>query len=144
MSALSMRVVVVLCALVVCVWPIVAQDPPTFRTMVRIQVKPDRVAEFRAIQARFTEDAKEAGIGFRGVWRSRNNPYEYMVVTPADKFADYDSARTVSAEIVALRARIQRTFYTREITYRRVLPELQIQPPTTPPMVVVVRVDVHP
>jgi hypothetical protein len=121
--------------------------PPAITNMVRIHVKPDRVDEFRSIQARFTEARKQAGGKYRGVWRNVNDSYEFVVVTPHDKYAEYDAPPQRSmpeAEFARLGSRFQQCIDSREVTIGDVIQELGIQPTKTPSMVHTIRTAVRP
>lgn len=144
MLALPMRAFIATCAIAVCVSPAMAQDPPPLQSNVFFHVKPDHVAEFRAIQARYTDAAKERGIAYRGVWRNRNNRSEYVILTPRESFAALNRTRTPSAEGASLSSRMSRTYDDRDVVVVRPLAELG-SPSTSPvKMVVVYRTTVKP
>jgi hypothetical protein len=115
-------------------------QPPAVSNAVRIVVKPDRTAEFLEIQGKFTEAFKEGGGQFRGVWRNVNNRSEFVVVTPRDSYAAYDSpgpgSKVMSeAESARLIARYVQCLQSREQVMRTPVEGLSITPPETPKMV---------
>ena len=68
-----------------------AQTPPPLLQIIQVEVKPDRLPEWREITKRFSEAHKKAGGAFRHVWRNRiGNPYEYAIVFPRENYAEYD------------------------------------------------------
>ncbi len=118
--------------------PLWSQDPGRLIQVVRFHVKPDKVGEFRDIQARFTAAAKEAGRS-RGIWRNRNNGSEYGVITVRDKYGEFDnppSGRIRETEFQRLVARLQQCYDDRNVTIYRELPELTNRPAAPPRMVV--------
>ena len=131
------------------VFPAAAQEePPGLAVNVKFHLKPGKQDEFRDIQARFTAATKEAGTrAFRGVWRNFNNSSEFVVVTPRDNFADFDSSGggvLSDREFERLRARLADCYDDRDVTIRRVLPDYQITPAETPKMVHTITTTVHP
>ncbi len=141
------RALVAACVSLACLIPALAQEAPPITQVVTVHVKPDRLADFLAVQTRFAEAARERGAGFRGVWRSNNDTYKFVVITPRDKFADFDSGPAVGstiseAEFATLVARIQQTFVSRKVEIRRPVPNVMIRPTTVPRMVHVSEVHV--
>ena len=116
-----------------------AQSPPPLLQIVQVEVKPDRVAEWREITKRFSEAHKKAGGAWRHVWWNRiGNPLEYAIVFPRENYAEYDSPgparRGMSeAERAGLIARRRQCTDSVRVTIRRPIPELAIggggQPP---------------
>ena len=142
------RALVAACVSLACLIPALAQEAPPITQVVTVHVKPDRLADFLSVQTRFGEAAKESGAGFRGVWRSNNDSYKFVVITPRAKFADFDSGPAVGstiseAEFAALVARIQQTIVSRKIEIRRPVPDALIMPTTVPRMVYVTEVRVE-
>ena len=69
-----------------------AQTPSPLIQIIRVEVKPDRQAEWRGITKQFSEAHKKGGGTFRHVWRSRvGNIFEYAIVTPMENYAQLDS-----------------------------------------------------
>ena len=144
MLALPIRALIATWAIAVCVSPAVAQDPPTLETAVFFSVKPDRVAEFRAIQAQATERAKERGVRSRGVWRNMNNGNEYVVLVPRESYAAMTPTGSPDVEGARIRARMRQTYDSRDVLVRQRLPELGSPGATVSHMVVTRRVTVKP
>ncbi len=148
MSALKMRPLIAACVVGMCMSPAAAQDPPTLQSAVFFHVKPDRVAEFRAIQARFTEMRKANGVLYRGIWRNENDRNEYVVLIPRENFAAISATgfppANAAAEVAALRTRLRQTYDSRDVVVRSRLPELGSPGATVPHMVVTRRTTVKP
>lgn len=145
------RILFAVSLITACAMPLASQEPPPLVQVVRFHVKPDKVGEFRDIQARFTAASKEAGRLYRGVWRNRNNGSEYGVVTPRENYASYDSppaagpSRTIpEAEFQRLVARLQQCYDDRDVVIYRDIPELTNRPATPPNMVVTNTVTIRP
>ena len=116
------------------------QAPPPLLSVVRVQVKPDRVHDWRELTKKNMEAHKKGGGGFRHVWRSRTgNPYEYAIVREMENYAQLDSPNAVrrgmSEADFARMQEVRRNYVESvEITYREPIPELSIpwtsvQPP---------------
>jgi len=68
-----------------------AQTPPPYLNISRVTVKPDRVAEWLDIQKQYTAAYKKGGGSLLLVFRNIiGNPYEFMVVTPMENYAQCD------------------------------------------------------
>ena len=71
----------VTCALAVS-FTAVAQPTPALLSVARVIVKPERAAEWREIEVKYTEAYKKGGGTLRVVYQStEGNPYEYTVIT---------------------------------------------------------------
>lgn len=135
MNARLRTAIVAACASIVCLASAAAQQPP-LQQAVRFIVKPDRVAEFRQLQAENTAAAKERGLLYRGVWQNANNLNEFVILTPVDAFADlYEGPGNPTAEGAARQARMAQTYTSREVTVSRVLHELGVPAKATPRLV---------
>jgi hypothetical protein len=137
MSLAFRRALVAVGVSLACLVPALAQEPPPLNQAVTVHVKPDRLADFLAIQTRFAEAARDRAEGFRGVWRSNNDTYKFVIITPRNKYADFDSGPVVTstlpaAESTALIARIQQTIVSRKVEIRRAVPDALIWPTTVP------------
>ena len=108
------------------------QEAPALVTQTRVHVKPDKIGEFRDIQARFAEAFRErGGSEFRAVWRNRNNLSEYGIVQPRANYADFETERPSAMsvrEYERLLARYWACIDDRDVTIRQVYPELSITP----------------
>ena len=148
MSFSFARALIVVCVSLAYLGSAPAQERPPITQVVTIHVKPDRLAEFLAVQTRSAEAARESGRGFRVVWRSNNDTYKFVVVTPVARFADLDSglgpgSTIPEAEFAALVARIEQTIVSRKVEIRRAVPGAFIWPSAVPRMVHVVEQQVQ-
>src|SRR6185436_3758385 len=68
---------------------------PEFLSLTVVSVKPDMVVEFQNFMKNTTNPAlKKGGVKWREVWQSTGaagDAFEYVLVTPVAKFADFDS-----------------------------------------------------
>ena len=71
-------------------------EPPALVRFNIVDVKPDMVDEFRAVQREFTANAKKAGTPFRSVWQTDTlgTTWRYLIVTPMESYADLGTATT--------------------------------------------------
>jgi len=134
------------CAVAVYVVPLVAQEPRPIVRIVRFHVKPDRVGEFRDIQARFTAARKAQGtFPSRGVWRNVNNGSEYGIVTTLENYASNAGPPTMpETEFQRLVARLQQCYDDRDIVISTSVADLSILPATPPNMVLTNTVTIRP
>ena len=67
---------------------------PEFLSITVVSVKPDMIAEFQNFMKNTTNPAlKKGGVKWREVWQSTGaagDAFEYVLVTPVAKFADFD------------------------------------------------------
>jgi len=67
---------------------------PEFLSLTVVSVKPDMVVEFQNFMKNTTNPAlKKGGVKWREVWQSTGaagDAFEYVLVTPVAKFADFD------------------------------------------------------
>lgn len=68
--------------------------PAPFLSITIVSVKPEKIAEFQSYMKETTNPAlKKGGLPWRAVWQSTNaagDGFEYVLVTPVDKFAEFD------------------------------------------------------
>ena len=108
---------------------------PQLVSVARVQVKPDRVAEWLAIEKLYSEAHKKGGGTFRYVYRNRaGNPFEYLVAASVGKYANLDekppyAKGMTDAELAALQARRNQCVDSVRTTYERTIPELGITAP---------------
>jgi len=132
--------------------PAAAQtSTPTLLSIVRVQVKPDRAAEWREIEGKYTEAYQKAGGTVRFVYRGADNPYEYLVVTSMPSYSSMDGDSiyvkgSSAAAIASLSARRNQCTTSVQVTYERPVPELAIstQGPSTAKVYRFVRTQVRP
>ncbi len=73
-----------------------AAPPSQWLVITQISVKPEMMAEFQNFMKNTTNPAlKKGGVKWREVWQSTNfagDAFEFVLVAPFDKFADFDAA----------------------------------------------------
>jgi hypothetical protein len=132
--------------------PAVAQtSTPTLLSIARVQVKPDRAAEWQDIEGKYTEAYKKAGGTVRFVYRGSDSPYEYLVVTSIPSYSSMDGDSiyvkgSSAAAIAGLSARRNQCVTSVQVTYERPVPELAIttEGPSTAKVYRFVRTQVRP
>ncbi|MBI4467920.1 MAG: hypothetical protein HY650_01215 [Acidobacteria bacterium] len=68
-------------------------EPPHFMSLQIVQVKPDRLTEWQDLQKNETiPGLRKGGVTWRAVWQTAifGRAYEYVIIQPIDKFAQYD------------------------------------------------------
>lgn len=76
-----------------------SRTPPPLSNVAVVQIKPDMVGEYEALQKEYTAAWKARGRPARNVWQVvRGNTNEYHIVTPLQKYADLDESRPVMDE----------------------------------------------
>lgn len=77
-------------------------EPPAYVRFNIVDVKPDMVDEFRAIQKQFSENAKKGGTPFRGVWRTDalGQTWRYLIVTPMESLAELGAATNTDQALI--------------------------------------------
>jgi hypothetical protein len=74
-----------------------AQAPPPYLSISHVTIKPDRVGEWLDIQKQYSAAYKKGGGSWLLVYRTTlGNPYEFMVVTPLENYAQRDGESFVS------------------------------------------------
>ena len=118
--------------------PMFGQTPaaPQLLQVARVNVKPDRVAEWLEIEKQYSEAYKKGGGEFRYVYRnSAGSPFEYMVSTGVGNYASLDDKSPYAkgwseAEFARMTARRNQCVDSVRTTYERTIPELAIPAPT--------------
>jgi hypothetical protein len=136
-SLLLLAVTAILGALLT---PFASAQEPAFVNQVWLTVKPDRTAEFLDIQQKFTEAFKEGGGLYRGIWRNRNNLSQFVVITPMENYAAYDSTNPLrkamsEGDYARLVSRYMDCLQSRHVVIREPLQEFSIQGTGVPDMV---------
>ncbi len=109
-----------------------AQTEPQIFTVVTIEIKQDMTQEFEELQKELSAALKKAGVAERRISQTvRGLSAEYTIVTPVDKWADYDeSGMTAKAlgEAGAARwiARVTKCVKNRRVNTVRSRPDLSI------------------
>lgn len=107
-----------------------AQTPPSFMNISRVTVKPDRVGEWLDIQKQYLEAYKKGGGSWMTVWRNTvGNPYEFLVITPLDNYAQRDGQSATQkgmaeGDLARLNARRNQATESVRSTIERPLAEL--------------------
>jgi len=128
----------VTCALAVS-FTAVAQPTPALLSVARVIVKPERAAEWREIEVKYTEAYKKGGGTLRVVYQStEGNPYEYTVITALPGYAAMDGTSpyvkgSSEAAIAGLSARRNQCIMSVRTTMERPLPDLAIMTPGSEP-----------
>ena len=151
------RMGIVLAALGCVAMPMAAQTTPApaapqLVNVARVQVKPDRVAEWLELEKLYTAAFKKGGGTFRYVYRNNaGNPFEYMVVTGGGKYADLDGESfyakgTTEAELARMQMRRNQCVDAVRTTWERTIPELAIAGPdnSIPKLLRMTRMTVRP
>lgn len=120
--------------------PAIAQTTGSLRSISRVTVKPDRVAEFIEIEKSMAELMKKAGGEWRYVWRNRTGATNvFTFVYPVANYAALDAPpawweKVPVAQRTSLAARRQSCIEQTQTTYERTVPELTVTPAqNTPP-----------
>jgi len=129
-----------------------AQPTPALLSVARVQVKPDRVAEYTDIDKQYLAAFKKGGGTIRAVYRSAaGNPFEYLVITGLSNYAALDDKSfyakgATEAELVRMAARRAQCVESVRTTYERPQPDLGFNPAGTPQpkTVTLIRVNVRP
>jgi len=129
-----------------------AQTAPALLSVARVQVKPDRVAEYVDIEKQYLAAFKKGGGTIRVVYRSAaGNPFEFLVVTGMPNYAALDDKSfyakgATEAELARMAARRAQCVESVRTTYERPQPDLGFNPAGTPQpkTVTLVRVNVRP
>jgi quinol monooxygenase YgiN len=129
-----------------------AQNGPTLLNVARVQVKPDRVGEWRDMERQYTAAYKKGGGTLRAVYaNAAGNPYEYLVITAVPNYAALDGqspyGKGVSeTELARMAARRAACVDAVRTTFERPMNDLGFNPPGAPQpsRVAVVRVTVRP
>ena len=105
--------------------PAMAQEkaPPLWVQMNVIQVDPQMVDEFMAVQREFSARAKKAKVPWRSVSRTHvfGDTYRFVVMSPVQNLASYDAARDADPETESLINRLRRCVTSRTSYAVRVL-----------------------
>lgn len=115
----------VLAALSTTAAPVVAQDdaPPPWVQLNVLQVDPEMVDEFMAVQREFSARAKKAKVPWRSVSRTHifGDSYRFLVATPVQNLASFDREGEPDAETESLINRLRRCVTSRTSYAVRVL-----------------------
>jgi hypothetical protein len=85
--------------------PVLAQG--NIRSVVRYRVKPDRAADFRAVNTERNTILKKAGWDRAGTWwASQSGPFEYVLVTYSSKWADLDMTLAQNPKLAEFRPQL--------------------------------------
>lgn len=107
----------------------IAQTTPPLLSIARVQVKPERMAEYLDIQKKFTEASKKSGGSLRYVLRgSEGNPNEVVIISGMNSYAEFDAESPLlkamtAAESASLVARRGQCVVSVRTTVERTLPE---------------------
>ncbi len=131
---------------------VVAQTPPVLLSVVRVQVKPDRVGEFMDDEKQYSAAYKKGGGTIRVVYRnSAGNPFEFLVIAGIPNYAIIDdkfyyAKGATEAELARMADRRNQCVESVRTTYEKTQPELSFNPPGSPQpkTVIMVRSNVHP
>ena len=131
---------------------VAAQTPPALLSVARIQVKPDRVAEFMDVGKQYSAAFKKGGGTILVVYRNAaGNPFEFLVIAGMPNFAilddkSYYAKGAREGELARMGDRRNQCIESVRTTYERTQPDLGFNPPGTPQpkTVTMVRVNVHP
>ena len=86
----SQSLTILLC-MVSAIFTVTAQTAPALLSVARVQVKPDRVAEFMDIEKQYSAAFKKGGGTIRVVYRNAaGNPFEFMVIAGMPNYALLD------------------------------------------------------
>jgi quinol monooxygenase YgiN len=129
-----------------------AQNAPTLLNVARVQVKPDRVGEFRDMERQYTAAYKKGGGTLRAVYaNAAGNPFEYLVITAVPNYAALDGQSpyakgTTETELARMATRRAQCIDAVRTTYERPMNDLGFNPPGAPQpsRVAVIRVTVRP
>jgi len=128
-----------------------AQTTPALLSVARIQVKPDRVAEYIDVEKQYATAFKKGGGTIRAVYRSAaGNPFEFMVVAGMPNYAILDDKSfyakgATEAELARMAARRSQCVESVRTTYEKPQADMSFNPQGTPQpkTIEVVRVNVR-
>ena len=91
-----------------------------------VQVNPDMVDEFMAVQRELTARAKDADVPWRSVSRTAvfGDTYRFLIATPVQTLASLDDAETADPELAALITRVRQCITSRQSYALRTLPDI--------------------
>ena len=147
LTTLTRRCLFAAAAMIVLGGPVSAQNN-NIRVVHRFQVKPDRMADFRAILREANAVLQKEKFDRDSFWyESLTGPTEIVWVRYFKNFADAGAANPISSHpaIVALSTRLGTCVNSREILVDEILPELSVFPAgDISPMVAVLTARVQP
>jgi quinol monooxygenase YgiN len=137
----------------ICSQPLSAQPAGEIRSILRVRVKPDRVADYRAAVAEMNAVMRKAGVTRRLYrFQSLSGPNEFVTVSHHSRWAELDSSsfadpklQPYAGEVAAILARMGAASESRERIVDVAMPELSLpQAPAPPPRIQVHKVRVKP
>ncbi|MGC4054528.1 MAG: hypothetical protein QM757_36070 [Paludibaculum sp.] len=122
--------------------PVMAQQQPVIRSVIRYRLKPDRISDFNAVMRERAALLKKGGSErYFTVWVSQAGPREVAVVRYYQKWAEVtqspDPKMSANAAAMAnLSTRMLACVESMDRTFDEMLPELSLpRPATLPPFV---------
>ncbi len=129
-----------------------AQDQVVLLNVARVQVKPDRIADYMDVEGQYTAAYKKGGGTLRAVYRgAAGNPFEFLVITAMPGYAVLDGASPYAkgsgeTQLARMAARRSQCVDAVRVTYERPRGDLGFNTPAAPQpeRVIVTRVTVRP